>query len=109
MRRNGERRGKIVVSALARRRRRAGETENEALRAPRASLALAFQSRRGKAERRLVPLRDDQPDVFAERRGFEQMPLPEEPLFPLLRREDVRVIEENVDIEMRRKPLETRA
>ena len=106
---DGERRGEIVVSALARGLRRAGEPENKALSAPRAALCLCFQPRRGEAERRLVPLRDDQSDIFAERRRFEQVLLPEEPLFPFLRGEDVRVIEENVDIEMRREPLETRA
>ena len=74
-----------------------------------AALSLCFQPRRGEVERRLVPLRDDQSDIFAERRRFEQVLLPEEPLFPFLRGEDVRVIEENVDIEMRREPLETRA
>ena len=108
MRRDGERGGKIIVSAVLCRRRRAGETEDEAFRTPRTALRLGLKTGGGKTESGFVPLRDNQPDVRAERRGVQQVFLPVQAFFPFLRGENAWVIEEYVDVEMRREPFETR-
>lgn len=109
MRRYGERSGKKVIAARPCGIRRAGEPENKALRTPCAALLLRFQPRGGKAKGALVPLRNDQADIRAEGRFFEQVFLPVQALLPLLFRQDVRVIKENIDGKMRREPLKSRA